>query len=279
MRELQLVLPQNPMSLPIKIISTDFDGTLHSDSEVPRVPHRLERLIAQLQRAGAVWVINTGRDLKDLLEGLRLSGLSIRPDFVIVVEREIYQHVEGRWDSVEEWNQGCTGAHQTLFHEVKRSLPEAVNEIRARFQATIYEDGYSPFCLIAEDVETAAEIHEFLEGHFRDIPELTVVRNHVYARLSHRAYNKGTALAELGRLLNISREHIFAAGDHLNDLPMLSKNYANWIVAPANAVPMVKEAVLRQSGWVSDFNCGHGVAWGLERVLEMHGLPIVTAPE
>lgn len=262
------------MSLPIKIISTDFDGTLHSDAELPRVPKRLESLIARLQCEGAVWVINTGRDLRDLLEGLKSASISIKPDYVVVVEREIYQNVEGRWDSVVEWNQGCSGAHDALFRKIRQCLPEVVSAIRARHQAMIYADGYSPFCLIAENVESAEEIHEFLERHFQHIPELTVVRNHVYARLSHKAYNKGTALAELGRRLGVSRDHIFAAGDHLNDLPMLSSNYAKWLVAPCNAVPLVKEAVLRQAGWVSELGCGHGVAWGLERVLEMHGLPI-----
>ncbi len=260
------------MSLPIKIISTDFDGTLHSENEVPRVPKHLELLIARLQHQGVVWVINTGRDLNHLEAGLSLAGMSIRPDYVVVVEREIYKHVEGRWDSVEAWNTECSRAHEILFQQVKRSLPIVVAEIENRFQVTIYEDRYSPLCFIAEDVETAAEIHKYLDGVFRDLPELTVVRNHVYARLSHRAYNKGTALAELGRLLNVSRDHIFAAGDHLNDLPMLSKDYAHWVVAPANAVPLVKEAVLRESGWVSDLDCGHGVAWGLERALAMHGL-------
>ena len=32
----------------------------------------------------------------------------------------------------------------------------------------------------------------------RRIPQLTYVRNDVYARFSHAAYNKGTALRELG---------------------------------------------------------------------------------
>src|SRR6266705_1676221 len=77
------------MSLPIRLISTDFDGTLHAECENPPVPHDLQQLIGELQRQGAKWVINTGRDLSSLMEGIARARLSIRPDYVVVVEREI----------------------------------------------------------------------------------------------------------------------------------------------------------------------------------------------
>ena len=99
-----------------------------------------------------------------------------------------------------------------------------------------------------------------------------MVRNDVYARFSHKAYNKGTALAEIGRRLGIGPDHIIAAGDHLNDLPMLSQEYARWLVAPVNAISAVKEAVLRQNGYVSEKQWGHGVAHGVRRVLQKAGM-------
>ena len=58
------------MKPPIKLISTDFDGTLHTDFENPPVPVVLESLIGALQQRGVVWVINTGRDLTSLMESL-----------------------------------------------------------------------------------------------------------------------------------------------------------------------------------------------------------------
>ena len=76
------------MTLPIQLISTDFDGTLHADHEQPPVPVRLQELIGDLQRRGAKWVINTGRDLSSLMEGLGRARLSIQPDWLVTVERE-----------------------------------------------------------------------------------------------------------------------------------------------------------------------------------------------
>ena len=260
------------MNPEIKLISTDFDGTVHSDFEHPPIPEDLERLIAALQAKGVKWIINTGRELGSLVETLARTGISVRPDYVVVVEREIYQLRESDYVGVNEWNQKCTATHADLFTRVRPHLPEVQRWIHSRFKATVYEDAYSPFCLVAESTRDADAIHEYLEVFCAHLGDLTVVRNDVYARFSHKAYNKGTALAEIGRRLGIGPDHIIAAGDHLNDLPMLSQEYARWLVAPVNAISAVKEAVLRQNGYVSEKQWGHGVAHGVRRVLQTAGM-------
>src|SRR6266511_3358517 len=201
------------MNLPFKLISTDFDGTFFAEFETPPVPEELQRLIGRLQEAGAKWVINTGRDLSSLLEALARAHLCVRPDYLVLVEREIYAHEKARYVGWEDWNRTCAQAHQ---------------EYCAR------------------------------------VPGLTVVRNDVYARFSHEAYSKGTALTEIARRLGVGPDHILAAGDHLNDLPMLTRERARWLVAPANAIELVKQTVRRQEGFVSDEPHGYGVARGLE---------------
>ncbi|MDT7582186.1 MAG: hypothetical protein QOK35_3450, partial [Pseudonocardiales bacterium] len=85
------------------------------------------------------------------------------------------------------------------------------------------------------------------------------------------AYNKGTALAELTRRLGWTREQVFAAGDHLNDLPMLSQKYARWLSAPSNAIDQVKEAVRRENGYVSELSHGNGVADAIKFYLKQSG--------
>jgi len=47
------------MDLPIKLISTDFDGTIFAEFETPPIAPPLVELIGQLQARGAKWVINT----------------------------------------------------------------------------------------------------------------------------------------------------------------------------------------------------------------------------
>ena len=252
------------MSLPIKLISTDFDGTLFAEFENPPIPEPVQKLIGDLQARGAKWVINTGRDMSSLMEALARSGIPVKPDYLVLVEREIYCHTDSQYLALDDWNAACTHSHAEVFARVRADLPRIVAWISARFHARLYEDSYSPFCLIAGNSGDAEVIHDYLTEYCRGIPQLTLVRNDLYARLSHVAFNKGTALAEITRRLGLSSEVVFAAGDWLNDLPMLSRRYARWLAAPGNAVEPVKQAVREQGGHVSDLLHGNGVAEGLE---------------
>lgn len=252
------------MSLPIQLISTDFDGTIFAEFENPPIPSHLVSLIGDLQARGAKWVINTGRDMSSLMEALARSRISIQPDFLVLVEREIYQHDGVRYAPLVEWNAACDHDHAALFARVQTEVGGLIDWVNASFRATVYADAYSPFCLIAGNHGDADLIHARLDEFCIRFPELTVVRNDVYARFSHVAYNKGTALAELTRRLGLTREQVFAAGDHLNDLPMMKREFARWLVTPANGIESVKAVVRQQEGFVSQFSHGAGVAEGLE---------------
>lgn len=248
------------MTLPIKLISTDFDGTLFAEFENPPVPHRLVELIAQLQAGGAKWVINTGREMSSLMETLARAGIALEPDYLVLVEREIHFHHNSQYVGLQEWNAACTSLHTGLFARLQPALPDVIAWINQRFHASIYEDEYSPLCLIARDNHEMDAIHSYLQDFCLTIPDLTVVRNDVYARFSHQAFNKGSALGEISRRLGVLPGEVFAIGDHLNDLPMLSTRYAGFLAAPANAVPAVKEAVRRAGGYLSPRPHGHGVS-------------------
>jgi HAD superfamily hydrolase (TIGR01484 family) len=247
-------------SLPFKLISTDFDGTIFAEFENPPIPEPLQKLIRDLQRQGAKWAINTGRDMSSLLEALARAGVPIQPDFLVLVEREIHVHDGVRYVGLQPWNSECARSHDELFARVREDVPRLTEWINSRFNATVYEDAYSPFCWIAADSADADLIHEYVEAYCLGIPHLTLVRNDVYARFSHDAFNKGTALGELTRRLGLSAGQVLAVGDHLNDLPMLSRMYARWLAAPQNAIAPVKAAVAKQGGYVSKLSHGNGVA-------------------
>jgi len=261
------------MDLPIRLISTDFDGTLFAEFEDPPVPVALQRALGELQARGAKWVINTGRDMASLMETLGRAHLSVRPDYLVLVEREIYRHDRSQYLGDEEWNQRCQADHAMLFGQVRQRLAEVLDWINDHYSATVYEDVYSPFCLIAESNDDADKILQHLEPFCRSIPQLTVMRNDVYARFSHAAYTKGTALAEIARSLGIGPEHILAAGDHFNDLPMMDTRFARMLVAPANAIDEVKQTVREQQGWVSESTEGLGVLEGLESFSQTQSRP------
>ncbi|MGD0614935.1 MAG: HAD hydrolase family protein [Verrucomicrobiota bacterium] len=248
------------MNLPFQLISTDFDGTIFAEFESPPIPEELQGLLGDLQKRGAKWAINTGRDMLSLMEALERARISVQPDYLVLVEREIHIHDGTRYVGLDKWNSECARAHNDLFARVRPDLPQLTDWINARFNATIYEDPYSPFCLIAGNDRDADAIHEYLDAYCRGIPHLSIVRNDVYTRMSHEAYNKGTALAELARRLGIGAAHVLAVGDHLNDLPMLTHAFARKLAAPQNAIASVKTAVTSQQGYVSKLPHGRGVA-------------------
>jgi len=258
------------MTLPIKLISTDFDGTLFSEFENPPIPRALLELIAELQAGGARWIINTGREMSSLMETLARAGITLEPDYLVLVEREIHLHQQSQYVGLEEWNAACTRVHADLFAKVQPNLPGIIKQINERFHASIYEDAYSPLCLVARDNDQMDGIHSVLDEFCRSFPDLTVVRNDVYARFSHRAFNKGSALGEIARRLGIAKHSVFTIGDHLNDLPMLSAEYAAFIAAPANAVPIVKQTVRAAGGYVSVRPHGNGVADAIKYYLARH---------
>ncbi len=255
------------MDLPIKLISTDFDGTLHADFGDPPVPETLQDLIASLQERGVRWIINTGRDMSSLMETMGRARMRIRPDYLVLVEREIYFHQEHQYVALDDWNEACERDHAALFGQISRDLPGLADWVNERYDADVYEDPWSPFCLVAKSIEDADAICDHLEDYCQMVPDLAVVRNDVYARFSHAAYSKGTALSEIAHRLDIPSEFIFAAGDHMNDLPMLQSGRATHLAAPANAVLAVQEAVKSAGGFVSDLKCGQGVEDALRRVL------------
>jgi hydroxymethylpyrimidine pyrophosphatase-like HAD family hydrolase len=151
-----------------------------------------------------------------------------------------------------------------LFARVTPDVADLVSWINTRFEATVYEDPHSPLCVVASNNGDMDEIHARLDAYCRRQPGLTVVRNDVYARFSHEAYNKGTALDEITRMLGEDCSSVFAVGDHLNDLPMLLPSHARFIAAPSNSVPEVLNQVQAQGGYVCAQPHGLGVQEALE---------------
>lgn len=249
----------------LRLISTDFDGTIHEDFADAPIPQDLERLLGEFQSGGAVWVINTGREMASLMESLGRSHIGVRPDYLILVEREIYRNDRGHYVPVEPWNTRCHEDHARLFAELASDLPELLEGLQGRYDATFYEDPWSPLCAIARNNAQMDGIEADLRAFASGMPDVSIVRNDVYVRFSHVGYSKGTALGELQRLLGIEAEHTLAAGDHLNDLPMLVPQYARHLVTPANGIPVVKEQVRSHGGWVMEERTGHAVAQALRR--------------
>lgn len=255
------------MSDSLKIICTDFDGTIFADHAEPAICPELLARIGGLQQAGVRWCVNTGRDLASVMEELARARSPILPDWVVAVEREIYHREEEELLPVAEWNEQCAAAHRELFAGIRRELSGLTERVKRRHHATIFSDVHSPFSVVAASLGEMDAIQILLDEFCATVAHLSYARNDVYARLCHARFNKGTALAEVSRHCGVGPAAVFAAGDHHNDLPMLDDRFAHWLTCPNNAIPVVRQRVLEQGGHAAAEDCGAGVLAGLERAL------------
>ena len=133
------------------------------------------------------------------------------------------------------------------------------------FRTLIFRDGDEIFIQSRDEKPLNRYFPELIDPLKAQLPKLHYQRNSVYLRFCHVDYDKGTALAELGRLLEIPVGSIFAAGDHYNDLPMLDGRAAKHVACPANAIAAVKQTVRAAGGHVSAAEDGYGLVDALKR--------------
>ncbi|MFN2540772.1 MAG: HAD family hydrolase [Chthoniobacterales bacterium] len=250
----------------IQLLSIDFDGTLVSRVSQPVLDARCMELISELQNAGVLFAINTGRSVDLLESGLSDFSFPMRPDFILTSERHVFRPGTNgdKWEPFGDWNERGDREHKTLFHSAQPVLAEIVDFVNQKTKARlIYQTDGLEGLVASGDVEMD-RIVEFIENARESQPKLHYQRNTVYLRFCHCDYHKGAALAELSRLIEVPRENIFAAGDHHNDISMLDGTFAAMPSCPANAIDQVKNAVRNAGGYVAEREHGGGVHEALQ---------------
>jgi HAD superfamily hydrolase (TIGR01484 family) len=247
--------------MPIRLLSTDFDGTLIGHEPDARTAASLSSALQDLRGQGAVWAVNTGRQLWFALEGLEHARLPHDPEFVLSSEKDIFRRVaEGDWEAFGEWNAQTERRTADLLERADHVL-EAIRKVSARDRniEILYENGRVAGLMTA-NTGTMDRLVEQIRALAVDVPDFSFNRNTVWMRFTHREIHKGSSLVELSRLLDIAREDVLAVGDHHNDIPMLDGSAAAMVACPANAVGEVKDAVRSAGGYVSPYSWGEGVA-------------------
>jgi HAD superfamily hydrolase (TIGR01484 family) len=244
----------------IQLLSTDFDGTLVDHDGNPQVSPRFLEALAFLRSKGVLWAINTGRELQHIVEGLRDFQFPFDPDYVLTAEREVFHRgADGCWQDYGDWNRRCALVHQQLFTDAAPLLRDVESYLHQHGRAHPIYEGDHLIGLAADSDSEMDRVCEFLDRERMRVPGFQYMRNSVYVRFCHEDYSKGTALAELARLIGIGVDQILAAGDHFNDLPMLDGRHARWTACPSNAVDVVKEAVQRAGGHVASATASEGL--------------------
>jgi len=184
------------------------------------------------------------------------------PEWIVTVEREIHQVKKGEAHALEQWNRTCTEVHESLFGRHGAILEQIQKEVASDEEVTVIPDVGS-IGLVAGSQESIDRTHAKVSRLLRDRPEISTVRNGPYFRFAHADYHKGSCLAEIQRILDLGPSSTFIAGDNLNDLPMLRREFGHYLACPSNSVPEVLEAVRTQQGYVATRPAGAGIAEAL----------------
>jgi hydroxymethylpyrimidine pyrophosphatase-like HAD family hydrolase len=245
----------------IRLLSTDFDGTLTEHFVGGRCTPALAEVLSTHKRLGGYWAVNTGRSLEHAIKGINEFAAPVLPDFLLTNEREIFhRNSAGEWVPETPWNDACYKRHDDLFVEAE----PLIGRIRAMVDdhpgITWIEENGQPAGVVTSDERVMEEFVAFLERESPAHPELSHQRNTIYLRFAHRDYHKGSSLAELCRLLGVGHHEVLAAGDHFNDIPMLDGRFAKFPCCPVNAIPEVRETVQLAGGHCASKRAADGVA-------------------
>ena len=244
----------------IRLLSTDFDGTLIGHEPDGRTVDSLSAALAQLRHSGAIWAVNTGRQLWFALEGLERARLPHDPDYVLTSEKDIFHRLEeGGWEAFGDWNARSEERTLELFRRAGHVFAQIERMAETERVELLYENSRLAG-LMTVDTAAMDRVVAAVRRAAADVPEFSFNRNDVWMRFAHREIHKGSALGELMRLLGIPREQVLAIGDHHNDIPMLDGSSAGLVACPSNAVAEVKDVVLASGGYVSPLPWGEGVA-------------------
>ena len=150
------------LSTSLRLLCTDFDGTIAEKDYKPISPLFFERLTAWRKRGPLYWVVNTGRTIESLQEELTRRRVPIWPDWVVAVEREIWLVRDRRGIGWFEWNRKCELMHTQLFESVQPVWKLVEDYISRHTKAKLVEDAGSPLGIIASCEEEADEISAYM---------------------------------------------------------------------------------------------------------------------
>lgn len=264
----------------IRLLSTDFDGTLIGHPSDGRCSPALAAALSDYKQAGGLWAVNTGRSRDHADEGLALFDAPVDPDFLLTNEREVFRRDDaGGWVDFGDWNRVCHERHAALFLKSAGIFDRILAHVEDSPDVTIIHDSGDPVGLVTTDEAVMEIVTERLHAVRTEFPDFNYQRNTIYLRFCHVDYHKGSALAELSRLLGLIRTDVLAAGDHYNDIPMLDGIHAAHVACPANAIPPVQEMITNVGGYIAKASWGDGIAEAIRYFHEGHAKQKPAAPE
>ncbi|WP_454279482.1 Cof-type HAD-IIB family hydrolase [Sphingomonas sp. Marseille-Q8236] len=265
------------MSLPIRLVVSDVDGTLVDPDKKLRAAtiaavKRLEAagvgftIISARPRSGLGWLadelaidapigaFNGGTVFR------RDGGIDARFRVPVDVVKDVLamaaDHPVAIWVFADDRWYASSGEGTHVDHERKASSQEPV--ITQDFSALI--DKVDKITLVSDDAELLRGLHE--QANAAHGSAATIAQSQTYyLDVTALEANKGDGVATLAKAFGVSLDEVAVLGDQANDLPMLTR--AGLPIVMANAPDAVREQISVHTR----SNAEDGVAYAIDTII------------
>ena len=244
----------SPDAKDIRLVATDFDGTLFRYGNESAHYPRFGRAMRRLRREnGACWVVFSGRTLSSLKRASRsLAGMRIAPDHIVVRRSLVFSRVRHFWRFRPLLTVRAILSIRQRRQELNRAVSRVLDYVNNRFTHTRATTASTLHRRVHFRNETdASEACEHVEQMLRNEAHLNVRRESVEVEIRSIPFEKGAALAVMEEALGVPPSHVLAIGDGRSDLGMMQPAVAAFTGCPRNAAPEVVEHVMHTGGHIA----------------------------
>ncbi len=252
-----------------KLVFFDIDGTLYNEEK--KLPQSAKESIQQLKNQGHEVAIATGRspfNITEIRKELEIDNfVSFNGQYVVLNGQVIYKNPINLSVLEELTNYSTKNQHPIVYldHEDMKGnveshpmLEEAVGSLNVSGKV-----GYDPYYHREREIYQSFLIYrdEDQVNYKLEFPQLDFIRWHEYAvDVLPAGGSKAVGIQAAMNHFGIAPEHVYAFGDGLNDIEMLS--FVKNSVAMGNAHEKAKSAAKYVTKHVDE----DGIAYGLELV-------------
>lgn len=247
------------------LIASDYDNTLvyteealRKGLEAPDLSEANREALTYFMAEGGTFTIATGRALPSF--DMVWRRVPMNGPTVLFNGAAIYDFAKGEYvyqaflpeavrPCIQQVLDAFPEAAVELYHDDNNIHAVQPNEITAQHEhlthaptisLTRVEQAPSPISKALFEIESSrqAELIQYIKGRSWSADYELIPSSDHLVELTAKGANKGGMVARVARMLGIRREHLYCAGDHANDIPMLQ--LARIPFAPSNAIDAVK---------------------------------------
>lgn len=253
------------MSQALKLLATDFDGTLMTlgVEQIGSSRETFQCWIQDIQEHDGVWVLCTGRDYSSFRMAYPfIECPEILPDFLVTRRGRVFQRRGGKYCLSPLISMRVLRKRIDSTRRVRALMKEALAVIGSGLEHVVSAEANARRVrVILSDESAAMRLAERMRRMPGQEACLSVEQEGDRVEIRPVPQSKGIALCELQRLLEIDPTETLAVGDGSNDLSMFGASVAHWTGCPGNSVRTVVDAIVKRGGHVAR---QHGISGTVE---------------